>query len=231
MELFLPIDPGDLRIPFHVSDALRAEVLEPFAARIPASVKAPFDEGLGHLRTGDYASAETSFKLAIRPGLEFTAAVTYLAVAFAASGHDLEAASAWQTALVGGSNLAQIYVWLGDALLRIREFARARTALEEALRRWPADVRFARPLAMLDATTGRGYEAIQRLQQYLAANGTDPQALYLGVQWIYAVHLSGATIRDRAADVALARTYAEAYRRANGPKQPLVAEWLDYLAK
>jgi Tfp pilus assembly protein PilF len=194
-------------------------------------VKAPFDEGLGHLRTGDYASAETSFKLAIRPGLEFTAAVTYLAVAFAASGHDLEAASAWQTALVGGSSLAQIYVWLGDALLRIREFARARTALEEALRRWPADVRFARPLAMLDATTGRGYEAIQRLQQYLAANGTDPQALYLGVQWIYAVHLSGATIRDRAADVALARTYAEAYRRANGPKQPLVAEWLDYLAK
>ena len=122
-------------------------------------------------------------------------------------------------------------MWLGDTLLRIRDFARARTALDEALRRWPADVRFARPLAVLNATTGRGYEAILRLQQYLATNGTDPWALYLGVQWIYTVHLSGATIRDRAADVALAQTYADAYRRANGPKQPLVTEWLDYLTK
>ncbi len=230
-ELFLPIDPGDLRNPFQAADALRAEVLDPFAARVPASAKASFDAGIGHLRNGEFASAESSFKLAIRPNLDFTAAVTYLAVAFAASGHDAEAANAWQTALVGGSNLPQIYVWLGDALLRIREFDRARTTLEEALRRWPADVRFARPLAVLNATTGRGYEAILRLQQYLAANGSDPGALYLGVQWIYTVHLSGATIRDRAADVALAQTYAEAYRRANGPKQPLVTEWLDYLAK
>ena len=201
-ELFLPIDPGDLRIPFQGADALRAEVLDPFAARVPASVKASFDAGIGHLRNGEFASAESSFKLAIRPGLDFTAAVTYLAVAFAASGHDAEAANAWQTALVGGSNLPQIYVWLGDALLRIREFERARTTLEEALRRWPADVRFARPLAVLNATTGRGYEAILRLEQYLAANGSDPGALSLGVQWIYTVHLSGATIRDRAADVA-----------------------------
>jgi Tfp pilus assembly protein PilF len=188
-ELFLPIDPGDLRIPFQVADALRSEVLDPFAARVPASVRASFDAGVGHLRNGEFTSAESSFKLAIRPGLDFTAAVRYLAVAFAASGHDAEAAAAWQTALVGGSNLPQIYVWLGDALLRIREFARARTALEEALRRWPADVRFARPLALLDATTGRGYEAILRLQQYLATNDADPGALYLGVQWIYTVHL------------------------------------------
>jgi hypothetical protein len=157
--------------------------------------------------------------------------VSYLAVAFAASGHDAEAASAWQTALASGSNLPQVYLWLGDALLRIREFARARTALEEALRRWPGDVRFARPLAVLNATTGRGYEAIQRLQQYLAIKTDDPAALYLGVQWIYEVHRSGAMLRDRATDVALAQSYAEAYRRANGPKQPLVREWLDYLEK
>ena len=228
-ELFLPIDPADLRVPFQAADTLRTQVLEPFAARVPAAAKAAFDEGLGYLRNGDHAAAETSFKRAIRPGLDFTAAATYLAVTFAASGHDAEAASAWQTALVGGGNMVQIYVWLGDALLRIREFARARTALEEALRRWPDDARFARPLAVLNATTGRGYEAIQRLQQYLAAKHDDAGALYLGVQWIYEVHLRGATIRDRAADVALARTYAEAYRRANGPKQPLVNQWLDYL--
>ena len=133
-ELFLPIDPGDLRNRvFQAADALRAEVLDPFAARVPAAAKASFDAGIGHLRNGEFASAESSFKLAIRPNLDFTAAVTYLAVAFAASGHDAEAASAWQTALVGGSNLPQIYVWLGDALLRIREFERARTTLEEAL--------------------------------------------------------------------------------------------------
>ena len=230
-ELFLPIDAADLRVPFQVAEALRSEVLQPFASRVPAAAKASFEEGVGHLRSGDYISAEASFKRAIQPGLDFTAAVTYLAVTFAASGHDAEAASAWQTALVGGGHLPQVYVWLGDALLRIREFARARPALEEALRRWPSDARFARPLALLNATTGKGYEAMQRLQQYLAARDDDAGALYLGVQWIYEIHLSGATIRDRAADVELARTYADAYLRANGPKQPILNQWVDYLVK
>jgi hypothetical protein len=165
------------------------------------------------------------------PNLDFMPALTYLAVTFAASGHDAEAASAWQTALVGGSDIPQIYVWLGNALLRTHDFSRARSTLEDARRRWPADTRFARPLAVLNATSGRGYDAVQLLQQYLAANHGDIDALYLGVQWLYHIHLNGGLRRDRAEDLKLAQTYADEYKSANGPKQLLMTQWLDYLAR
>jgi hypothetical protein len=69
------------------------------------------------------------------------------------------------------------------------------------------------------------------LQRYLAATDGDVDALYLGVEWIYQVHLNGGLIRDRAADLSLAQSYADEYRRANGPKQLLMAQWLDYLTK
>ena len=141
------------------------------------------------------------------------------------------AASAWQTALIGGSDLPQIYWWLGHALLRTHDFSRARSTLEEASRRWPADTRFARPLAVLNATTGRTYEAVQQLQRYLAANHGDVEALYLGVQWIYHIHLNGGVVSDGGADLKLAQMYADEYKDANGPKQLLVTQWLDYLAK
>jgi VWFA-related protein len=230
-ELFLPIEPKDIAAPFQAADALRPETLEPFAARVPAAARSSFDAGLDSLRKRDYITAETSFKRAIVPNLDFTSAVTYLAATFAASGHDVEAASAWQTALIGGNDLPQIYLWLGNALLRTRDFVRARSTLEDAVRRWPADTRFARPLAALNATTGRGYEAVQHLQRYLAANHDDVDALYLGVQWIYQIHLNGGLIRDRAADLMLAQTYADEYKRANGPKQLLVTQWLEYLTQ
>ena len=96
---------------------------------------------------------------------------------------------------------------------------------------WPADTRLARPLAMLNATTGRGLEAFQMLQTYLAVNDADSGALYLGVQWLYQIHSNGGVVRDRAEDLALARTYAANYARVNGPKQPLVNQRLDYLRK
>jgi VWFA-related protein len=229
-ELFLPMESTDLAPPFQLADALRAEILDPFVAKVPAAAKASFDEGLANLRRRDYISAESSFKRALRPNLDFTAALTYLAVTFAASGHDAEAASAWQTALIGGNDVPNIHLWLGNALLRTRDFARARSTLEEAARRWPADTRLIRPLAVLNATTGRGYEAVQLLERYLAVNHNDVDALYLGVQWIYHVHLNGGLIRDHAADLSLAKSYADGYQQANGPKQLLLTEWLDYLA-
>jgi TolA-binding protein len=230
-EIFLPVESGDLALPFRVTDALGSDILEAFQPRVPAAAAARFNEGVEHLRSGDYAAAATSFKAAILPNMDFTAATAYLGVCLAATGHDADAAGAWQTALIGGSDLPHIHVWLGNALLRTRDLARARNVLERAASRWPADTRFARPLAMLNATTGRGLEAFQMLQKYLAANGTDPDALYLGVQWLYQIHENGGVVGDRASDLALARTYGADYARVNGPKQPLVQQWLNYLMK
>ena len=230
-ELFLPIDAGDLAVRFDIVDALRAETLQPFNVRVPEATQAAFQRGIGALRAGDYAGAERSLKDAIRPGVDVTAAFAYLAVSYAASGHDLEAASAWQTALVKGSDMPQIFLWLGGALVRTRELARAQDILEEGASHWPDDNRFAKPLAIAYAATGKGYAAMEQLRKHLTLVNGDLDALYLGVEWIYQVHVGGGAFVDQASDLQLARTYAEQYGRANGPRQPLVKRWIEYLAR
>ena len=107
--------------------AVDEETLAPFRERVPPAVKEAFDQGIVHLGAGEYAKAELSFKRAIEPEGDATAPLTFMAAAFALSGHDREAASAWQTALVGGTDFPQIYQWLGDsaaALARLRRSAR-----------------------------------------------------------------------------------------------------------
>ena len=93
-----------------------------------------------HLAAGDYSKAELSFKKAIEPEGDATAPLAFMAAAFAASGHDREAASAWQTALVDGTEFPQIYQWLGEALLRSHDFGEARSIFEEAVGKWPTDI-------------------------------------------------------------------------------------------
>ena len=242
-ELFLPVEDKAFAAPFKPAEALKPATLEPFRARLapaPGGTSAPaaagakdaFEKGLVFLGAKDYPRAETSFKAAIQPDVDSTSAMVYLAVCFAASGHDVEAASAFQTALVDGSDIPQIYVWLSDALLRNHELAAARSVLEEASGRWPSDARFTRPLAMLFATFGKGREAVRTIERYLAP-GTDgsgdSEALAMGVEWIYQVHAAGAVVHSRAEDVKLAHGYADRYAKANGPKQELLRQWLDFL--
>ena len=193
------------------------------------ALRTPFDAGVAFITAGDYVRAEASFKKAIQPDSDSTSALTYLAVAFAASGHDREAASAFQTALVDGSDLPEIYDWLGGSLLRTHDLAEARTIFEEAAGKWPADVRFTRPLAMLYATFGRGREAVRTLERYLDAKKGDSDALFLAVEWIYQVHAAGGAVHSRAQDVKLAHAYADAYEQAGGAQTALVKQWTDFL--
>jgi predicted Zn-dependent protease len=153
----------------------------------------------------------------------------YLAAVYAASGHDAEAASAWQTALVDGSDVPRIYQWLGGALLRAKDFNEARTILEEAVGKWPTDARFLKPLAMLYGTAGRGREAVRTLERYLDERQDDRDAYYLAVQWLYMVRSAGATVHNPAQDLKLAENYADAYAKASGPQLALVRQWVEYL--
>ena len=75
------------------------------------------------------------------------AALAYLGVVYASAGNDPQAAGAWQTALVNGEDLPQLYAWLSQALLRMHRVAEAQDVLEEAVDKWPADPRFTGPLA------------------------------------------------------------------------------------
>jgi tetratricopeptide (TPR) repeat protein len=230
-ELFLPVDEAAMRPSFAREHAVDYETLEPFRERVAPDMKTNFDSGVSLIASGDFAKAELTLKKAIDPDTDSTAALAYLAATFAASGHDAAAASAWQTALVDGSEIAQIYQWLGDALMRTHDYAEARTILEEAAGKWPSDVRFIKPLAMLYATFGKGREAVRTLQRYLEQQPADTNAAYLGVEWIYHVHSAGAVVHNRSEDLKLAQTYATAYEKASGPQVALVKQWIDFLEK
>jgi Tfp pilus assembly protein PilF len=194
-------------------------------------VRTAFDAGIGLISAGDYPKAEAALKRAIQPEIDSTASLAYLAVCFAASGHDTEAASVWQTALVDGSDVPQIYEWLGGALMRTHDLTEARTVYEEAMGKWPADARFTKPLAMLYATFGRGREAVRTLERYLSAHLNDRDALFLGVEWIYNVRAAGGAVHTRAQDAKLARGYADAYENTGGPQAALVKKWVEFLER
>jgi predicted Zn-dependent protease len=204
-------------------------VLKPFRDRVSARVKKEFDTGIASLMASDYSNAEATLKRAIRPDVESMAAMVYLAVTFAASGHDTEAAAAWQIALTDGSDLPQIYEWLSQALLRTDRLPEARAILEEAIGKWPSDPRFTGPLAAMYAMFGQGREAIATLQRYLTARPDDSEAFRLGVEWIYQAHVSGQVVHTDVEDLKLARAYAGAYTKVNRAQAELVKLWLSFL--
>ncbi len=228
-ELFLPVDENTMSPVFQRDLAVDETTLAPFRERVTPSVKSAFDQGVVFLAAGDFTKAEASFKKAIAPDVDSTSPLVFLAASFAAAGKDHEAASAWQTALVDGTDLPQIYVWLSEALLRTHDFGGARAILEEAVGKWPADTRFTKPLAMLYGTFGRGREAVRTLERYLDDRQDDRDAYFLAVQWIYTVHSGGAVVHSRAEDRKRAHEYAEAYLRSRGPQAALVKQWVDYL--
>jgi VWFA-related protein len=230
-ELFLPVDEQVFLRPFARDDALKSDTLALFRDRVEPSVKAAFEAGLASLAAGDYATAETSLKRAIEPDVDSSTALTYLAATFAASGHDEEAAGAWQTALADGAEQPQIYDWLSQSLLRTHSLPEARSVLEEAMGKWPADLRFTKPLAMLYATFGKGREAVRLLERYLERRADDLDALRVAVEWFYRVHASGGVVHSRPDDLTMARGYADKYTKAKGPQSALVRQWLSFLER
>jgi Flp pilus assembly protein TadD len=187
--------------------------------------------GLTQLEHGDLGAAVDSFRQAVRVEGDSVPGLTYMAVCYAASGHDTEAAGAWQAALIEGSDVPQIFMWLGEALLRADDPSGARSILEEAVGSWPTDARFARLQAMLHARSSEWGEAVRALERYIGGGHDDPDTLVLAMEWMYRMHAAGAVIHTRAEDLEVARGWAEAYARSNGTKLPLVMQWLDFLER
>jgi Tfp pilus assembly protein PilF len=204
-------------------------VLKPFRDRLAPTVKTQFETALVALAAGDLPRAETALKRAVRPDADSAATLAYLAVTFAANGNDFEAAAAWQSALIDGSRLSQIYDWLAQSLIRLRRHGEARAILEEALQKWPSDTRFIGPLATLHALAGDSRRAVAMLERYVAARPVDGDALRLGVEWMYQARASGVVVRGREEDLKLAKTFAEAYTKTNGAEVALVNRWVAFL--
>jgi hypothetical protein len=124
-----------------------------------------------------------------------------------------------------------VYVWLSDALIRVKALGEARPVLEEATGRWPADTRFARPLALLYATFGKGLDALRLLDRSIRENPGDQSSLFLGIEWMFNTHRAGFVVHDRPEDRRLAHAYADQYLKGGGLNEPLVKQWLSYLDK
>ncbi len=229
--LYLPVEARDLQRPFDRDAALKAETLVGFQARVAPAGRSAFDEGIQHLQKKEYRDAEASFKMSVQPDAESAGALAYLGVTYAAAGRDTQAASVWRTAMAGADDIPQLYEWLGDALMRLKSSGEARPILEEATTRFPADDRFARPLALLYATFGRGVDAVRLLEKSIATRRDDQALLLLAVEWIFNAHRGGAVVHDRAEDRRLAHEYAERYLKAGGLNEPLVKQWLAFLDK
>ncbi len=229
VDLFLPVEETDFASAFHAEEALERPAVDQFRAQVEDSVRPEFDAGVKQLQAGNYEKAEESFKHAIQPDVDSTSALVYLAATFAASGHDQEAAGAWQTALIEGGEIPEVYYWLAEALLRTHDLNEAREILAEATGKWPSDPRLTHPLAMLYATFGQGREAVRTMERYLDARPDDQDALLRAVEWIYNLRLAGAAAHTPEEDTALARRYAESYQRANGPQGELVRQWMTFL--
>ena len=228
-DLFLPVGDEQFARAFRIEEMARPETLGAFRERIAPESRNTFDAGVASLSAGEYSKAETTLKSLAQGDTDSTAVLAYLAATFAAAGHDLEAASAWQTALIDGSDFPEIYGWLGDALMRIHDLGQARMILEEATAKWPADDRFAKPLAVMYATFGQGREAVRTLERHLSTHPDDIDGTYTCLEWMYHLHLAGTVAQTRAEDLKVARTYATRYERAKGPQLPLVKQWMDYL--
>jgi tetratricopeptide (TPR) repeat protein len=154
--------------------------------------------------------------------------MAYLAATYALRGEDAEAVNIWRTALLAGSDVPEIYVWLADSLMRRSAFGEAQPLLEDAVKRWPTDRRFLRLLAVLYGTAGRGREAADLLSQAIASNPDDVDSLALALEWLYSTSRDGKAFHTRAEDVQRARTYAEQYLKIGGPDEPLVRRWQSY---
>jgi Tfp pilus assembly protein PilF len=228
-DLYLPIDDKVMSPAFRRDTAVENDTVAAFRERVSAPVKAAFEQGVAYLSAGDDLKAEAAFKKAIDPDGDSTAPLAFLAASFADAGHDREAASAWQTALVNGTDFPQIYQWLGEALLRNHDFGEARAIYEEAVAKWPTDPRFTKPLAMLYGTFGKGREAVRTLDRYLEARDDDRDAYYYAVQWLYTVHAGGAIVYNRGEDLKRAKEYADRYARLSGAQLALVKQWVDFL--
>jgi tetratricopeptide (TPR) repeat protein len=228
-DVYLPVAESMLSRSFNASDVWRRDTVQAFRTRVAPTALDAFDKGVQYLSAGSYVDAENTFKSAINPDADSSAIIAYLAAVFAAVGNDVQAAGAWQTALIDGSEEPQVYDWLVGSLLRTRDLNTARSMLEEAVGKWPSDVRFARPLALVYATLGQGREAMRALERHLAENKNDVDSLFMGVEWIYQLHSAGMLLHTPAEDLKLAKNYADAYTKAKGPQAALVKQWVGFL--
>ncbi len=188
-----------------------------------------FLRGVSFYARGNLPAALTQLQAALRQNSELFPAAVYMGACYAASGKDLDAIGAWQTALIGESLSPSVYALLGDALLRVKEEAQAVTILKEGLASFPEDTGLRRRLGIAHAMAGDREEALPLLTAWVDVHPDDAEALFATLALLFegfSRETAGATpVEERQR---LAR-YAKAYVGGQGPNREVIARWLRYL--
>jgi VWFA-related protein len=192
---------------------------------------ATFVRGLALLSRGKpkLAEAMDQFRASLKISSAFIPAIVYLGACYAISGHDRDAAGAWQSSLLTESDAQVVYRLLGDALLRLGDGEQARDILLEASLAWPDDEDLKKRLAAAYAITGQEKEALAALDPYLAHHPNDDRALFLAMGLIYLAYAEGRTVESPADDALRISRYQQLYATAKGPQLQLATEWVRFV--
>ena len=191
-----------------------------------------FEQGIAELQKANYAAAEINFKTRDPAGRrQHVGARRISRRRFAAAGRDGEAAGAWQTALIDGSDVPQIYEWLGRDAGAGARLHGARDRFSR--KRWDGGRRIPGSVGRSRCRMPRSARAATRFACSTATSPTAAASPTCCSWWSNGSSrctAAGAVVINRTADLAMARNYAAEYAKANGPKQALVQQWLDFLA-
>jgi tetratricopeptide (TPR) repeat protein len=222
-------DPATPIVAEAVARARRGEsesVLEALG-NAPPDLRVAFLRGVGHLARGETTPAAAQLRTALRLSSSFMPATVYLGACYAATGEDLQAAGAWQTALVTETKNAVLYALLIDALLRANQPETAVEFAKEALLSWPRDAGLGRRLGVAQAMVGNRGEALAVLVPYVEAHPADAGAVFVTLRLLFQGFAQGKKPEEKERLV----RYAQAYVDARGPNQEIVSQWLRYLKK
>jgi VWFA-related protein len=191
--------------------------------------RAAFLRGVSYYARGNLPAALTQLQSALRLASELFPAAVYMGACYAASGKDLDAIGAWQTALIGEVGSPVLYALLSDALVREKEGEQAVSILGEGLAAFPDDAGLRRRLGMAYAMAGRGEEALPLLTAWVDAHPEDQGAIFATLALLFEGFSRETAGAAPAAERQRLTRYAKAYVDGKGPNRELVERWLRYL--
>lgn len=187
--------------------------------------------GLEFFSKGQLDPAATQFGIALRNSPDTAIASFYLGACFAAAGRDRAAVAAWERARGAQLLLPNLQVVLADGWLRMGQPAQALDPLKEALDKQPQNDAIRKNLAIAQSYMGLHEQAYSTITPYLGRNGSDIDALMVGLYALYQMHVEGKSLGSADDDKAHAAQYARAYIAAKGPMQALVEKWAEFLSR
>src|SRR5688572_11645562 len=180
---------------------------------------------------GQLDPAANQFSVALRNPPDAPLAWFYLGACYAAAGRDKEAVAAWEQARAAQLPIPGMQIVLAEGWLRLGQPSQAVEPLREALEREPQNDTVRKSLAIAHSNLGLHDQAYPIITTSLQRNPSDVDALLIALYALYQVHLEGKTIGTAEQDRADAAKYSRAYAAANGPLQPLVEKWTDFISK